>query len=91
MELEADNPAKERGITAFKEYMKAGLDYGYADGYHVYYIGGGPSELCTIYNHQDPYFQSMYHDLYNFSKASLRPPKWSFGCDWALRKGVDRR
>ncbi len=72
VELEADNPAKERGITAFKEYMKAGLDYGYADGYHVYYIGGGPSELCTIYNHQDPYFQSMYHDLYKFLKGKLK-------------------
>ena len=71
IELELDNQAKKMGITGFKQTLQVGVRTGYMNGYHVYYFSSGPDAVYTVERHRDPYFRSVYDELYKFIKRTL--------------------
>lgn len=59
------------GIAGFKEYLKAGIQFGYMNRYSSYYICAGPKSINEILNSDDPFIRSVYTDLYKFLKEKL--------------------
>lgn len=71
IELERHTDGAPIGDRALKEYMYAGLETGYIDALHAYYIGGGPKDirgLCFSYG----YKQSVYSDLHKFIMKKIK-------------------
>lgn len=71
-ELEWCNPRKSEGVTGFKNYMKAGVEQGYMQNVHLYYIQYGATAVKSIANNRNAYFRSAYDDLYKFIKRTLK-------------------
>ena len=69
MEIGSSRPASVKG---FKEYLVAGIEYGFSDGYHVWYMNGGPSQIYSLYHSRDAYVNSGYSDMYKYIKGKLK-------------------
>ena len=59
------------GYTGLKQYLKKGVELNYMNGYHAYYIGGGPRDVNDLYE-RDAYSQSAYKELHKFIKRTLK-------------------
>ena len=65
---------KRPDIAVFKDYLQAGCEkegYMFAD--HVWYLCGGPKLIDVLLCSEDPYVQSVYHEMYLFLKRDLSP------------------
>lgn len=71
IELERHTDGAPIGDRALKEYMYAGLETGYIDALHAYYIGGGPKDIRGLC-FSDGYKQSVYRDLHKFIIKKLK-------------------
>jgi len=69
MEIGSSRPASVKG---FKEYIAAGLEYGFSDKYHVWYLNGGPAQIYSLYHSRDAYVRSGYSDMYKYIKGTLK-------------------
>ena len=58
--------------TGFKQYMKAGIDYGFINNYHYFFMMHGPVVLKDIFCSDDTYTRSVYDELYAFLKGTLK-------------------
>ena len=72
VELELAGSSVRAGIMGFKESMQMGISTKTMDGYHVYYIVSGPSDIYSIYTNKKEYFQSAYHELHRYIKGILK-------------------
>ena len=71
VEMELSNSNSDDNVKMYKEYIKAGLEYGYSDVTKVYYLGGVPSDLTTAKKSVHKYENSIYEDTYLYSKRAL--------------------
>ena len=70
MEIGSSRPASVKG---FKEYLAAGVEYGWMDGPHTtWYMNGGPQQVYQLYHSRDAYVQSGYSDMYKYVKGKLK-------------------
>ena len=69
MEIGSSRPGSVKGL---KEYMAAGLRFGFMDKYHVWYMNGGPSQIYSLYHSRDAYVNSGYSDMYKYIKGKLK-------------------
>ncbi len=69
IELSADN---EPGITGVKQYLKYGVERGYMDGYHVYYINSTCKSITGLCHAEDGYFRGLYDNFHDFFKKTLK-------------------
>lgn len=70
VELELSGTSRV-GITGLKEYLKAGVQFGYMNRYSSYYICQGPKSINEILKSEDKYVCSVYTDLYKYLKEKL--------------------
>lgn len=70
IEMELGSSSKN-SITGFKQYMQAGVEKGYMNTYHVWYLVNGPSLTYNLYHSKDAYTLSAYTDMYKFIKGTL--------------------
>lgn len=71
VELELANKT-EASVTGFKQYLKSGVETGFMNGNHVYYLTNGPAEVYYLYNSRDAYIQETYTNLYQFINKNLK-------------------
>jgi len=69
MEIGGNQPASVKG---FKEYMYAGLQFGFAQGYHVWYLSGGPNQVSSLCRFDECYQRSAYDEMYRYIKGKLK-------------------
>ncbi|MDR1891689.1 MAG: DUF4855 domain-containing protein [Oscillospiraceae bacterium] len=70
VEIEMENE-QTLSITTTKKYLKAGVDYGYINGFNVYYFGA-PKTIFNICGSKSAYSRSLYDDTYKFLKKTLK-------------------
>lgn len=71
VEIEVER-ANEISVTHLKKYYRAGIEYGYMDAFHTFYMNQGPSVFYEFYNSADSYLHSAYTDTYKFIKKTLK-------------------
>lgn len=70
-EMELCNHSNEVSITGFKQYMKYGVELGYMNSFHTYWMSGGIGSVKYLYNSTNDYIHSTYEELYKFIKGDL--------------------
>ena len=58
--------AEVASAEIFKEYMKAGVEFGFMHAPHIYYMGRGPWTISTISKSDHPVLRSTYDELYRY-------------------------
>ena len=72
VELEwAGEVGEEMVAVGFKQYMQAGIETGYINSYHYYYITFGPNTVHEIYCSKLAHTRSVYDELYGFLQGTL--------------------
>lgn len=68
MELEQYN---KTAVGVLKEYMKGGIDYGYMNVYHTWYMVNGAKGVNYIYGNEDSEIRSAYDEMYRYINRTL--------------------
>lgn len=55
----------------FKQYLKAGVEFGFMYAPHIYYMGRGPLTISTISQSDNPILNTTYHELYKYIHRTL--------------------
>jgi len=71
IEMELGSLSKN-SITGFKQYMQVGVEKGYMNTYHAWYLVNGPTVAYNLYHSRDAYINSAYNEMYKFIKGTLK-------------------
>lgn len=58
--------AEQASAEIFKEYMKAGVEFGFMHAPHIYYMGRGPLTVSAMSKSDNPVLRSAYDELYKY-------------------------
>lgn len=70
-EIEAESTSEE-AIAVLKEYYRVGLEKGYVNAFHAFYMHRGPVDLYDIYRSDQSYIRSAYDETYKFLHNTLK-------------------
>lgn len=59
-------------LTGLKEYYKAGIETGFINRFHTYWINQGPETIRLLCESDNPYIRSAYDELYAFIHKKLK-------------------
>ncbi len=71
VEIEIEDIMSEGSCGIYREYLRAGVDYGYMNSVQLYYQGGTPSAIFRAMSGEDEYTAAIYHDTYLYSHDML--------------------
>lgn len=71
VELEIEDIMSEGSCGIYREYLRAGVDYGYMNSVQLYYQGGIPGAIYNAMDEADDYSRAIYHDTYLYTHDML--------------------